>query len=100
MEASIFDGANITEFFAKDHLYEIMENSTLELHCRVDSNPYPEISLFLGDVLQYATRDLSELIYTATAGCLNGGKYICSATNSFMNRARVTAEVDVKVRCK
>ncbi|KAK3607328.1 hypothetical protein CHS0354_026221 [Potamilus streckersoni] len=91
--------ATITEFLAKDNITEIMENSTFHLYCHVDSNPYSVISLTFGDVLKSMIRDSSELTYNATAGCLNSGKYICSATNSIMNGVTVSAEVNLNVQC-
>ncbi|KAK3588258.1 hypothetical protein CHS0354_035633, partial [Potamilus streckersoni] len=91
--------ATITKFLAKDDITEIMENSTFHLYCGVDSNPYSVISLTFGDVLKSMIQDSSELAYSATAGCLNAGKYICSATNSIMNGVTASADINLKVQC-
>ncbi|KAK3596205.1 hypothetical protein CHS0354_016694 [Potamilus streckersoni] len=99
LTATIYYTANITEFIPKGNISEIQENKTLELYCHVDSNPYSVISLSFGDVLISTIQDSSELIHNATAGCLDSGKYICSATNSVMNGVTVSAEVNLKIQC-
>ncbi|KAK3608745.1 hypothetical protein CHS0354_010467 [Potamilus streckersoni] len=100
IQVDVMYPATITEFLAKDNITEMMENSTFQLYCRVDSNPYSVISLTFGDVLISMIRDSSELAYSATAGCLNAGKYICNATNSIMNGVTASAEFNLKVQCQ
>ncbi|KAK3607325.1 hypothetical protein CHS0354_026220 [Potamilus streckersoni] len=99
IQVDVLYPATITEFLAKDNITEIMENSTFHLYCHVDSNPYSVISLTFGDVLISMIRDSFELAYSATAGCLNAGKYICSATNSIMNGVTMSADINLKVQC-
>ncbi|KAK3590637.1 hypothetical protein CHS0354_013671 [Potamilus streckersoni] len=88
----------ITEFTAKDN--ELFENSSLQLQCRVDSNPYSVISLYHGDNLKFRVQDTYELKYTSTVGCLDAGIYTCRANNSLMNGDTVSADAHIKVLCK
>ncbi|KAL3862806.1 hypothetical protein ACJMK2_008752, partial [Sinanodonta woodiana] len=90
--------ATITEFVAKINASAILDNSNLQLYCRVDSNPYSVISLFHADVLLLRIQDAHDLIYNVTAGCLNNEKFICNATNSVMDGFAVFAEVSLKVQ--
>ncbi|KAK3577616.1 hypothetical protein CHS0354_022531, partial [Potamilus streckersoni] len=99
IQVNVLYNATITEFAAKYNISEIQENSTLQLYCHVDSNPFSAISLSFADVLISMTQDSHELNFHTTARCLNAGKYICSATNSVMNGVTVSAEVNLKVQC-
>ncbi|KAK3600267.1 hypothetical protein CHS0354_039082 [Potamilus streckersoni] len=100
MQVDVLYAAKITKFVAKGNISEMLENSSIVLYCHVESNPYSVISLYFGDVLISTIQDSHELMHNATVGCLDSGKYICSATNSVMNGVTASAEIHLTVQCE
>ncbi|XP_071094657.1 neural cell adhesion molecule 1-like [Haliotis cracherodii] len=77
----------------------VEETASVNLGCRVDSNPASTIKLMNGSS-ELKTIDKALVVYhNWTADCRDRGNYTCTADNKLMTGEMVTRKVELIVRC-